>query len=65
MATSDEEQTRRDTSYSPASETEVQRAQDDAGAGVLPGTGGPDDSGQADAAESAEGIDRPRDTGAH
>jgi hypothetical protein len=63
--TDDDEQTRRDTSYSPASETEQREAQKDPDAGVRPGAGGPDDPGQADAAEAAEGINRPRDTGAH
>lgn len=57
---------RSDTTYSPGSDSEVEEAQTEPGAGVLPGTGGPDDSGQADAAESVgDEIHRPRDTGAH
>jgi hypothetical protein len=54
--TNDAEQTRKDRSYSPGSEREtewLQRNQstdhsddvDDAGVSQLPGTGGPDDSG--------------------
>lgn len=54
---SDDEQMRKDVSYSPASETETSRKQDgglpdtldddiDVGeVSVLPGTGGPDDAG--------------------
>ena len=48
----DDEQTRKDTSYSPASERETAEKQD-ASEGrqhVLPGTGGPDDSGDLDTA---------------
>jgi hypothetical protein len=55
-ATNDAEQTRKDRSYSPGSERETERLQreqstahpddvDDAGVEQLPGTGGPDDSG--------------------
>ena len=58
----DTEQTRKDTSYSPASETETQAKQDgsrppaidpDAAAKVkvAPGTGGPDDVGDVDVNE--------------
>jgi hypothetical protein len=47
----DDEQTRKDTSYSPASERETAEKQEDAEGRdhVLPGTGGPDDSGDLDA----------------
>ncbi|MDQ1576065.1 MAG: hypothetical protein QOH55_1215 [Microbacteriaceae bacterium] len=55
-ATTDAEQTRKDRAYSPGSERETERLQgdqstahaddiDDAGVEQLPGTGGPDDSG--------------------
>jgi hypothetical protein len=48
----DDDQTRKDTSYSPASERETAEKQDDSEGRrrVLPGTGGPDDSGDLDAA---------------
>ena len=48
----DDEQTRKDTSYSPASERETAEKQEDAEGRtrVLPGTGAPDDSGDLDAA---------------
>lgn len=54
---SERESLRKDTSYSPASETETQRKQEDplpetidddidaSGITVVPGTGGPDDGG--------------------
>jgi hypothetical protein len=46
----DEEQTRKDMSYSPASERETAEKQADSEGSdeVLPGTGGPDDSGDVD-----------------
>jgi hypothetical protein len=55
-ATTDVEQTRKDRAYSPGSERETERLQrdqstphvddvDDTGVAQLPGTGGPDDSG--------------------
>lgn len=59
----DERQTEKDTTYSPASETETQAKQDDPGAGVLPGSGGPDDSGSLEADDPDLRI--PRDEGAH
>ena len=49
----DDEQTRKDTSYSPASERETAEKQEDYRGqrpAVLPGTGGPDDSGDLDTA---------------
>ena len=48
----DDDQTRKDTSYSPASERETAEKQEDTeGSGhVPPGTGGPDDSGDLEAA---------------
>jgi hypothetical protein len=47
----DDDQMRKDTSYSPASERETAEKQDESeGHGhVLPGTGGPDDSGDLEA----------------
>jgi hypothetical protein len=70
----DERQTEKDVSYSPASDRETAERQkspaqspatDDVDADVttLPGTGGPDDSGDVDA--DPDEIDIPRDTGAH
>jgi hypothetical protein len=41
----DDELTRKDTSYSPSSERETEERQRDEGDVLLPGTGGPDDSG--------------------
>jgi hypothetical protein len=41
----DEEQTSKDTSYSPGSERETEVNQLEDGAANPPGTGGPDDSG--------------------
>lgn len=59
----DEELTRKDTSYSPGSERETAEKQEDPGAGVLPGSGGPDDSGDLDVAEDE--LNLPRDSGPH
>lgn len=72
----DEEQTAKDMSYSPASDSEIEERQDspsespatddidDADAvETLPGTGGPDDNGSVDVPE--EDLNVPRDTGAH
>ncbi|ASD22540.1 hypothetical protein B7495_10950 [Cryobacterium sp. LW097] len=64
----DNDQTRKDTSYSPASETETQAKQTDAAPSTLdpeiadkvnvaPGTGGPDDVG--DVAVNEEDINLP------
>lgn len=58
----DDDQTRKDTSYSPASETETQAKQDGAAptavdpdtadqVKVAPGTGGPDDVGDVEVNE--------------
>lgn len=58
----DNEQTRKDTSYSPASETETQAKQEEAAPSALdpeiadkvkvaPGTGGPDDVGDIEVNE--------------
>ena len=56
-ATPDEQQTERDTSYSPASDTEVRVEQTDpepvpdedtSAVKTRPGTGGPDDAGDID-----------------
>ncbi|POH67799.1 hypothetical protein E3O57_02365 [Cryobacterium sp. TMN-39-2] len=58
----DNDQTRKDTSYSPASETETQAKQDEAAPSeldpeiatrvkVAPGTGGPDDVGDIEVNE--------------
>lgn len=47
----------KDTSYSPASDTETEQLQQEPtpdGVEVLPGTGGPDDVGDVDLAESDE-----------
>jgi hypothetical protein len=66
--TGDNEQTRKDTSYSPASETETQAKQDESAPAaiepeaeekvkVAPGTGGPDDVG--DVAVNEEDINLP------
>jgi hypothetical protein len=70
----DESQTEKDVSYSPASDRETAERQkspsespatDDVGADVktLPGTGGPDDTG--DVTPASGEIDIPRDSGAH
>ena len=59
----DEELTRKDTSYSPGSERETAAKQDDPGADVLPGTGGPDDSGDLDVPPGE--LHMPRETKAH
>jgi len=70
----DERQTEKDVSYSPASDRETAERQkspsespatDDVDAEVktLPGTGGPDDSGEVSIASGD--VDIPRDTGAH
>jgi hypothetical protein len=59
-ALSEQESVRKDTSYSPASETETQRKQEDPlpnhldgdidmdAVRAVPGTGGPDDTGDVD-----------------
>lgn len=70
------DQTAKDRSYSPASETEIEQRQkspsqspatddlENANAiETLPGTGGPDDNGSVDVPE--EELNVPRDTGAH
>lgn len=72
----DEEQTTKDRSYSPASETETEQRQESPTVSpatddleeanaveTLPGTGGPDDNGSVDVPE--EELNVPRDTGAH
>jgi hypothetical protein len=71
----DERQTEKDVSYSPASDRETAERQkspsdspatddvDAEGVKTLPGTGGPDDSGDV-SADPGE-IDIPRDSGAH
>lgn len=50
----DDEQTRKDTSYSPASERETAEKQEstEGAEHVPPGTGGPDDSGDLDVGAS-------------
>ena len=68
------DQIRKDRTYSPASETETSRKQeehtsenlvdiDTDDVKVAPGTGGPDDVGDVEVDESE--INMPRDTGAH
>jgi hypothetical protein len=72
----DEALTDKDTSYSPASETETERKQEEprdsraleqdvdaSQVDVLPGTGGPDDVGDVDVSD--DDLNLPRDTGAH
>jgi hypothetical protein len=71
----DGSQTEKDTSYSPASDRETEERQkspadspalgdvDDADVTTLPGTGGPDDSG--DVSPASGEIHIPRDSGAH
>lgn len=59
----DRDQTDKDTTYSPASETETQQKQEGPGAGVLPGSGGPDDNGTLEVPDPDLQI--PRDEGAH
>jgi hypothetical protein len=68
----DDEQVKRDTAYSPASDRETELRQqdpaesaatedasiDDADVKVLPGTGGPDDSGDVDVDEDELNMPR-------
>ncbi len=71
-----EDQTTKDRSYSPASETEIEQRQESPSEShatddlenanaveTLPGTGGPDDNGSVDVPD--EELNVPRDTGAH
>ncbi len=62
-ALDDEELTRKDTSYSPASERETAAKQDEPVEDVLPGTGGPDDSGDLDVPTGE--LNMPRETKPH
>lgn len=71
----DEEQTTKDRTYSPGSETETAAKQEDTvpdtvdadidrgAVTVAPGTGGPDDVGDVDV--DPDDLNLPRDTGAH
>jgi hypothetical protein len=70
----DNEQTRKDTSYSPASETETAAKQDDSQpeaidaeaaekVNVAPGTGGPDDVGDVEVNRSARARKRRTEAG--
>ena len=72
---SDEEQTDKDVSYSPGSESETNALQHEQASSpalddvdkdavrTLPGTGGPDDNGETDVPDAD--IHVPRDSGAH
>jgi hypothetical protein len=59
----DDEQVQKDMAYSPGSERETQQKQDEPGAGILPGSGGPDDNGTLEVPDPDLQI--PRDEGAH
>ena len=71
----DESQTKKDVSYSPASDQETTERQksptqspatqdvDPDAVGTLPGTGGPDDTG--DVSADPDEFDLPRDRGPH
>lgn len=71
----DEEQTAKDVSYSPSSDEETAKKQDDPLPGTIdddiardqivttPGTGGPDDVGEIDV--DPDDLNLPQDTGAH
>lgn len=72
MNISDDEHLKKDRSYAPSSGRETERLQDDqdppddvdaSEVRQLPGTGGPDDSGDVEVDESE--IRMPRDSGAH
>jgi hypothetical protein len=75
QASNDEEQVRKDVSYSPASERETEERQksprqsaatddvDQDAVETLPGTGGPDDNGEVVVPDADLNI--PRDSGAH